>query len=455
MSNISDTQISASGAPSRHPGVNALMFRKLMPLLVAGYILNFLDRTNIALAKAALQTDVGISPAAYGLGAGLFFLAYSVCEVPSNLIMRKVGARFWIARIMLSWGLVSTAMAFVSGEASFYILRVMLGIAEAGLFPGVLLYLTYWFGDRDRARAIGYFLLGVCLANVVGGPIGGALLQLDGLMGLHGWQWMFIIEGVPSTLFSVLVWKVLPDGPAEAKWLTKDQADHVLAELQAERDANAAKSQLSVKSVFLHPQVLLAIFVYFCHQIALYSVTFFLPGIIRSWGHLSELSIGLLTALPWVAAAIGAAFLPKLATAHGWARRMMIAGLFVIAAALLLPAVAGPLVALAAFCVAGLMFVPVQSVLFTYPSARFQGAALAGGLGFLNSLGILGGFLGPYAMGQVEQATGKASNGLFLISIAMTLAGIAAFWLRRPDQDPPAARAARPIGAEPAPEPSR
>jgi MFS family permease len=436
MSNISD-----AAAPVPHPELGRIverMFRRLMPLLVFGYILNFLDRTNISLAKAALQADVGISAAAYGLGAGLFFLAYSVCEVPSNLILQRVGARRWIARIMLSWGVVSMGMALVKGPVSFYALRVLLGIAEAGLFPGVLLYLTYWFGERERARAIGYFLLGVCLANVIGAPISGALLELDGALGLKGWQWMFLVEGLPAALFAVVVWKVLPDGPASAPWLKPGEARIVLDQLEQERVAAAGDG--SVKKVFTHPQVLIAVFVYFCHQVAVYSVTFFLPGIIRSWGSLGEIQIGLLTSLPWITAALGAAFLPKVAVARGLGRAVMIAGLFVIALALTGPAFLSPVFALAAFCIATFLFFPVQSVLFTYPSARFSGPALAAGLGYLNALGIVGGFIGPSMMGLVEERTGKATNGLLLISAALVLAALASFFLRKPDQDAVGAR---------------
>ena len=182
-----------------------LLFKRLLPLLVLAYVISFIDRTNIALAKQHMALDLGISAAAYGLGAGLFFLSYALLEVPSNLIMHRVGARFWITRIMITWGLLSAGMAFVQGEASFYVMRLLLGAAEAGLFPGVMLYLTYWFGRQERARATGYFLLGVCIANIVSGPLAGALLQLDGLGGWHGWQWMFVIEGLPAV---ALAWVV-------------------------------------------------------------------------------------------------------------------------------------------------------------------------------------------------------------------------------------------------------
>src|SRR5215469_11471611 len=224
MSNISEARpLAPEALTAPAPEVRRLIernFVRLMPLLVAGYILNFLDRTNIALASSALQKDAGISPDIYGFGAGLFFLAYAACEVPSNLILRRVGARPWITRIMATWGLVSMGMALVNGPTTFYILRVMLGVAEAGLFPGVLYYLTTWFGPREQARATGYFLMGVQLANVIGGPIGGALLSLDGAHGLKGWQWLFLIEGAPAVLFSLVVWFRLPDGPAKASWLS-------------------------------------------------------------------------------------------------------------------------------------------------------------------------------------------------------------------------------------------
>jgi MFS family permease len=410
-------------------------FARLMPLLVAGYILNFLDRTNIALAKSALQTDVGISPAAYGLGAGLFFLAYSACEVPSNLILQRVGARPWITRIMLTWGLVSMAMCLVKGTASFYVLRVMLGVAEAGLFPGVLYYLTTWFGPREQARATGYFLMGVSLANVIGGPVGGAILGLNGALGLKGWQWLFLIEGAPAVLFALAIWFLLPDGPASAPWLTPAERTAVAEHLRQERGAFGVAADRKVERAFLHPQVLLSILVYFLHQIAFYGVTFFLPSIIRAWGGLSELQIGLLTGLPWLCAFIGAGTLPYVATRGGWTRLLMTGGLFLLSACLLAPLLFPPAAALAIVCVGMAVISPIQAVVFTYPPARFEGLALAAGLGFLNALGVTGGFVGPYIMGAIEQHTGKASGGLIFMSAAVALGGVASLWLRYPNQD--------------------
>src|SRR5262245_59724673 len=207
-----------TASATQDESLNAQLLHRLMPLLVVVYVISVLDRTNIALARQSMSLDLGLSAGAYGLGAGLFFLTYSICEIPSNLIMQRVGARFWISRIMLTWGAVLVAMALVRGETSFYVMRLLLGMAEAGLYPGVMLYLTYWFGREERARATGYFLIGACIANVVGGPLGGALLELDGMFDLRGWQWLFVIEGVPAILAAFVVYKVLPDRPPSAPW---------------------------------------------------------------------------------------------------------------------------------------------------------------------------------------------------------------------------------------------
>lgn len=410
--------------------LNRLMFIKLMPLLIAAYVLSFLDRTNIALAKHSLDVDLGISAAAYGLGAGLFFLTYALSEVPSNLIMHKVGARFWIARIMLTWGLISAAMAFVQGETSFYVLRLLLGIAEAGLFPGVMLYLTYWFGREQRARATGYFLLGVCVANIIGGPLGAVLMKLDGALGWHGWQWMFLLEGMPAALFALVVWKKLPDRPGKATWLSADEARDIERRLALEAEEGAGHGGHSLKQC-LTPQILLAILVYFCHQITIYTVIFFLPSIIARYGDLSTLQVGLLTSLPWIVAGFGAWFLPRLANTAGRARRMLVGGLLIMALGLAVASVSGPVFSLIGFCVSALMFFVVQSIVFLYPASRLRGAALAGGLGFVNCCGLLGGFVGPSVMGLIEQSTGNATNGLRVMAVVLVIAAVAALRLRQ------------------------
>jgi MFS family permease len=430
----------ARSAPRDTATLNKLMFVKLMPLLIAAYVLSFLDRTNIALAKHQLDIDLGISAAAYGLGAGLFFLTYALSEVPSNLIMHKVGARFWIARIMVTWGLISAAMAFVQGETSFYVLRLLLGIAEAGLFPGVMLYLTYWFGREQRARATGYFLLGVCFANIIGGPLGAALMQLDGVWGWRGWQWMFMLEGLPAVFFAIVVWKKLPDRPSKAPWLSTEEAQQIERRLATEAEEGAGHG--GALKQCLTPQILLAIFVYFCHQITVYTVIFFLPGIIGKYGSLTTLQIGLLTSLPWLAAAIGAIVLPKFASTPQRSRRILVTGLLTMAAGLGIASLAGPVISLLGFCISAVMFFVVQSIIFLYPASRLKGAALAGGLGFVNSCGLLGGFVGPSVMGLIEQSTGNAMNGMKVIAVVLVIAAIAASRLRQGQERKPAQKQA-------------
>ncbi|MGE8369258.1 MFS transporter [Cupriavidus sp.] len=409
--------------------LNKLLIRKLMPLLVIVYVISFLDRTNIALAKASMGIDVGLSAASYGLGAGLFFLTYALFEVPSNLIMHKVGARFWITRIMITWGLLSAGMACVQGETSFYVMRLLLGVAEAGLFPGVMLYLTYWFDREQRARATGYFLLGVCVANILSGPLGGALLQMDGLMGLHGWQWLFIIEGLPTLALAYVVWKTLPDGPGSAPWLTLEERQRLQARLDAEQGSGASQHRFT--EMLRDPQIWLTIAVYFCHQITIYTVIFFLPGIIATYASLSPLEIGALNSVPWVAAALGAAILPRLATTPQRCRRMLFIGLLTMSAGLVVAAMSNSFIGLIGFSLTAFMLFVVQSVLFIFPSSRLSGTALAGGLAFVTTCGLFGGFFGPSMMGLIEQATGSTHNGLLLIAGLLVVAALISTRLRQ------------------------
>lgn len=419
--------------PDTAESLNSLMFRKLMPLVVAAYVISFLDRTNIALAKNYLAVDLGISAAAYGLGAGLFFLTYALMEIPSNLIMHRVGARLWITRIMVTWGLLSAGMAFVTGETSFYVMRMLLGAAEAGLYPGVMLYLTYWFGRKERARATGYFLLGVCLANIVSGPLGGFLLQMNGFLGWHGWQWMFMLEGLPAVFFAIVIWKKLPNGPSSAKWLSRSQALDVERRLAAERAEQEEAGHVghSFKGAFVDPQIWLAIFVYFCHQISVYTGIFFLPGIIGTYAKLSPVQVGLLNSLPWIAAAIGAATLPRFADTPQRGRKLLLGGLLVMAAGLLTAAFAGPVIAILGFSLTAAMFFVVQPVIFLFTSSRLAGVALAGGLALLNTFGISGGFVGPSIMGLIEQSTGRTTNGLIIISVLLSVAALASTRMRQ------------------------
>lgn len=405
--------------------LNGLLLRKLMPLLIVVYIISFLDRANIALAKHAMGIDLGISAAAYGFGAGIFFLTYAAFEIPSNLIMQKVGARLWITRIMVTWGIVSIGMAFVRGETSFYVMRLLLGAAEAGLFPGVMLYLTYWFGRDDRARVSGYFLLAVCFASIIGNPLGGALLEMDGLLGFRGWQWLFVLEGVPAVLVAFVVYRLLPDRPSEARWLSAEDAAAIQRRLAAEQNSIiGATKEHSFRTCMTDVQVWLSILVYFCHQITVYTVIYFLPSIIGASGSYSPFIIGVLTTIPWIAAAVGALVLLRFANNSRRSRLLLAAGLLCMAAGMLIAAYSTPVIGLLGVCLAASMFYVVQSIIFTFPSSRLSGAALAGGLALVNTCGQLGGFVGPTVIGMVEQTTGKAINGLGFLAMALVIGAV-------------------------------
>jgi MFS family permease len=417
--------------------INSKIYRHLMPLLIIAYIISFIDRTNIGMAKASMSVDLGLSATAFGLGAGLFFLTYAVLEVPSNLLLAKVGARLWIARIMLTWGVISCAMAFVTGPWSFYAMRLLLGAAEAGLYPGIIYYLTLWFGREDRAKATGLFLLGVCFANIIGAPLGGILLEMHGLAGWSGWQWMFFIEGLPAVVLAFVVWRKLPDTPVAAPWLTRQESDFIGQKLACEaREAPQSDGGFSLKKAFTTRLFLLLVLIYFTHQFSVYGLSYFLPGIIGAWGELSSLQIGLLTAIPWIAAAIGGVLLPRFARSEARSRRLLMLGYLVMAAGMTLGATAGHSLALVGFCLAAFMFFTVQSVIFSTLPNLMSGSMLAGSFGLLNCLGLCGGFLGPFILGAFEDRTGSATSGLWF-AVALLIVGAIASAFIRPSHSRP------------------
>lgn len=416
--------------------ISKLILRKLMPLLIVAYIMSFLDRTNIGIAKDRLEIDLGISATAYGIGAGLFFLTYALSEIPSNLIMYKVGARFWITRIMVSWGLISAAMLFVQGEWSFYIARMLLGIAEAGLFPGIMYFLTQWFVRKDRARANGLLLLGVCFASIFGAPLGGALLNMEGIAGLHGWQWMFLIEGLPACFLAIVVWRILPNRPTEAKFLTDEEAIDLEARIAAEDDAGAAASGThNLRGVWKDKQMMLVVSIYLSEQIAVYALSFFLPSIIGSYGELSSFEIGLLTAVPWIFAAVGAYFIPRFASTGSKAQKLVTTTMLGICVGFTVGAVSGPVIGLLGFCLGAFSFFAMQPILFTFPASRLSGPTLAGGLAFVNMIGLFGGFFGPYVMGYMEDTTGDNLSGLWFVVGACFIGTVLSFFLKYGDDD--------------------
>lgn len=402
--------------------------RRLIPVLLLMYILAFLDRANLGFAKAAFQADTGLSDAAYALGAGIFFLGYAALEVPSNILMRKLGAKIWLARIMISWGIVSALMMFAQTEWAFYILRVLLGITEAGFFPGVILYLTYWIPTQFRGRVNGLFYFGAPLAFIFGGPLSGMLLDLDGLGGLQGWQLMFVVTGALTVAVGVWAFSYLDNGPADAAWLNDSERTTLVAALAAEDQVKADHSPKGALRALANPKVLYFCLIYFTIQMSVYGVTFYLPTqIAKLVGAKVGLGVGLMTAVPWGIAIIATFLLSRLADKTGKRRLVATASLAAAAVGIFASALTdNPALGLAALSLGAAGFISVQPVFWTLPTGMLVGAAAAGGIALINSIGSLGGFVAPIAKTWAEASFGP-NAGLFLLAITALLGAVLLF----------------------------
>jgi MFS transporter, ACS family, tartrate transporter len=400
------------------PAVSAVarVTRHLIPFLFLLYLLNFLDRVNVGFAALEMNQDLGFGPAVYGFGAGVFFIGYCLFEVPSNLVLYRTGARLWIARIMVTWGLAASAMMFVRTPTSFYVIRFLLGVAEAGFFPGIIFYLTYWYPARERARAYAWFLAAIPICGVIGGPISGALLGLDGWLGLKGWQWLFLLEGIPPVVVGLLVLWVLPDRPRDARWLDPAQRSWLEATLEAEGSRAEAGHGVSFAKAVANPMVWLLGLVYFLLVVALYGFALWLPQLIKASGAFTNFEVGLITAIPYAIAAIGMVLVGRRSDRTG--ERHWHLALPALGGALGFLAVTrigstGPLVAalsLTAFGVLGWL-----GPFWSMPTAMLKEQAAAGGIALVNSMGAVGGFVGPYVLGQVKERTGSFTGGLLIL----------------------------------------
>ncbi|MBK5965728.1 MFS transporter [Thiocystis minor] len=405
---------------------------RLIPFLGLLYLVAYLDRINISFAALQMNQDLGLSAVAYGTGAGLFFLGYVLFEIPSNLLLQRIGPRIWIARILVSWGLISMAMALTQGEMSFYVLRFLLGVAEAGFFPGIILYLTGWFPACERARAVALFATATALAGVIGSPLSGALLELDGWWGWRGWHWLFVLEGLPAVLLGLVVLFKLPDRPDQARWLPADECAWLTHTLQRERDTAHAQSRQTLGEALTHPRVWLLGMVYLCMVIGMYGIALWLPQMLRALTRVDEFVLGLLNALPFLAAAAGMVLIGWHSDRHE-ERRWHVAGSLALAAVgALLAASAHHLpLALLAFSLAAVGVWGVMGPFWALATSFLRGAAAAAGIALINSLGNVGGFLGPYLMGWFKQVTAGYGAGLVVVA-AILLAGGAMVLTMRP-----------------------
>ncbi|WP_306513201.1 MFS transporter [Janibacter hoylei] len=425
-----------------HARATRKAFVRLVPLLMAAYFMAFVDRTNVGLAKSSLEVDAGIDAAAYGLGAGLFFLTYAALEVPSNLILHKIGAKVWIGRIAVTWGLITMAMMFISSPTIFYVLRLLLGAAEAGLYPGIMYLITTWFAQKDRATAVGLILTASSVAFIVANPIGGALMKMDGVGGLHGWQWLFVLEGIPTVLLGVIIFVVLPNSPAGASWLTRDEAAELTRRAVGAEEPVGSPGAI-VRQAISTPFLLTVAAIYFMNQIATYGVIFFVPSIVQAMDVTDTFLIGLISGVVGIGAVIGVLVVPRVLRRNPGSEVRLI-GITTVAAivlALCFVAVEQPVARMIILSATMLFIVGVQPLYWSVLMARLGGVGAAAGLAFVNTIGLTGGFVGPYAFGLAETATGSPSSGLWVL-IAATCIGLLCVpllgrLLRRHDADNP------------------
>lgn len=404
--------------------------RRLVPFLFLLYIVAYLDRINVGFAALQMQGQLHLSDEVYGLGAGLFFAGYFVFQLPSNLLLERVGARRWLAALMVVWGAVSTSMIFVRTPHSFYALRFLLGVAEAGFFPGVILYLKNWFPADARARTVAWFMTAAPLSGVVGGPISGALLGLHHA-GLAGWQWMFIMEGIPAMLLGGLAACYLTDRPAAATWLSDEQRDWLLATLRQESQQTAAVSRTNVWAAFTHPGIWLLVLVYFGLDTVSYGISLWLPNLIRSLSGVSDFVIGLLSTIPYIAAAISMVLVGMHSDRSGERRWHTALPAFVGASGLLLAAQSTSVVPMiAGITVAVLGVFSMLGPFWTMPTSLLTGSAAAAAIALINSVGNLGGFFGPYILGLVRTHTGSFKNGLLVVGATLAVGGAIALLVR-------------------------
>jgi ACS family tartrate transporter-like MFS transporter len=404
---------------------------RLLPFLLLLYIIAWIDRVNVGIAALTMNADIGLTDRTYSFGATLFFIAYAICEVPSNVVLARVGARRWIARIMVTWGILSVAMLFVRGPVSFGTLRFLLGAAEAGFLPGIIYYLGHWFPSTERARAVSWFMLGIPLSGFVGNPIGGAILGLDGIWGLTGWQWLFVLEGVPAVLLGIVVLFFLTDRPEQAHWLAPEQRDWLARTLRAEHEAAERRLRVDLKSALLHPTVLTLCLILFACQMCSYGLQLWIPQIVKSMTGLSNFQTGLVAAIPYAAAAIGMVLIGRSSDRTG--ERLLhvalpstVAGVAFIASAFIV----SPVLGIVALSLAAVGDIGTRGPFWALPTRFLTGSAAAGGIALINAMASLGGFVGPNVVGWVRAATGGFAGGLIFLGVVMLVGAAATLLLR-------------------------
>ena len=408
---------------------------RLLPFLLLLYIISWLDRVNVGFAKLQMNSDLGLSDTAYGFGAGIFFLAYAICEIPSNLLLVRYGARIWIARIMITWGLFSMATAFVVGPKSFAAARFLLGLAEAGFTPGIYLYFTHWFPGKWRAKVTAAFLVGIPVANMIGSPVSGALLELGGLHGLRSWQWLLLIEGGPAVLLGIACLFVLADRPEKAKWLTDEEKSSLAKRLALEQGDIGARHGSTLRDAMTNWRVFVLAFINFCGIVGSLGVGLWMPQIIKQFG-VAHTVVGWLTAIPYAIGAVVMLWWARVAN-RSQNRIPYVAGALVVAAAALCAStfLDAPVLKLIALCFTVSGILAFQATYWAIPSSFLTGRAAAGGLALIVSVGNLGGFVGPSMIGALKQLSGGFTVPLLAVSGVLLLGALTIAWLGDPGAD--------------------
>ncbi|MFJ6538431.1 MFS transporter [Paenarthrobacter sp. NPDC091711] len=400
---------------------------RLMPVIIIAYFIAYIDRTNISIAKLQMSVDLGLSDAAFGLGAGLFFLGYFLFEVPSNLYMVKVGAKRTICRIMVLWGVISLLFVFVNSEWVFYILRFLLGAAEAGFFPGVILFLTQWYPAVRRARATGAFFVAIPLSGMLGSPLGGWIMQsMDGTLGLPGWHWLFIIESIPAIIMGIVVLFVLPDNPDDAKWLSAEEREIVKADLDHDLEVKSGHASGTIRSLFRNKWLALLTIIIFIQALGSYALSFWLPSLVAAAGVKGLLNIGLVSAIPFAVGVLGILLFTR-SSDRLRERRWHLAIAFVTTAVGLIASIllTGQVVpSMIMLCVAAAGTYGVSAIVWNLPPMVLSGVGAAAGLAALNSIGSLAGFVAPSLLGYTTSFFGSADVGLVIISASVILGAI-------------------------------
>ncbi|HEY0328415.1 MAG TPA: MFS transporter [Rhodopseudomonas sp.] len=415
---------------------------RIVPFVMLLYFVAFIDRVNIGFAALTMNKDLGFSPSVFGFGAGIFFFGYFLFEVPSNLVLNKVGARIWIARVMITWGLISGAMAFVQGSTSFYVLRFLLGAAEAGFFPGIILYLSFWFPARQRAAMTAVFMAAAPLSTVLGSPVSGALLEMHGLMGLSGWQWMFIVEAIPALILGVVVLFYMTDRPEQAKWLKPDERNWLVGTMDAETAQKAGTASHSIWRGLADLRVIALALVYFGTSAGLYTLGIWAPQIIKEFG-LSALQIGFLNAIPGVVAVVAMVLWARHSDRSGERTWHVVSACILAAVGLVLAGFAGSVIAvLLALSLVNIGISSAKPPLWSMPTMFLSGSAAAAGIATINSIGNLGGFAGPAMIGWIKDLTGSFKGGLFFVAALLVLSALLTLILARSQRNTAKAEAA-------------